>query len=83
MKNPFKALSDKIFLRLNFSQTISLLSDAYDSLVFLSAGQGFIDVFEATTNEYHIINRIKTHSGARTSLWLPSEKKLLLAVPAE
>src|SRR5213596_4281275 len=29
MKNPFKALRDKIFLTLYFSQTISLLGDAF------------------------------------------------------
>jgi DNA-binding beta-propeller fold protein YncE len=54
---------------------------AADSLVFLSAGRGFIDVFKAN-NELIDINRIATASGARTSLLLPSEKKLLLAVPA-
>ncbi len=29
MTNPFKALSDKIFLRLYFPQTISLLGDTF------------------------------------------------------
>src|SRR6266487_4715208 len=53
-----------------------------DSLVFVSAGKGFIDVFKANTNELELINHIATSSGARTSLLLSSEKKLLLAVPA-
>ena len=51
-----------------------------DSLVFLSAGKGFIDVFKAGKELQHI-NHIETSSGARTSLLLSSEKKLLLAVP--
>jgi len=53
-----------------------------DSLVFVSAGRGFIDVFRAHEKELVQINHIKTRSGARTSLLLESEKKFLLAVPA-
>jgi hypothetical protein len=52
-----------------------------DSLVFVSAGKGFIDVFKAGKELQHI-HHIETSSGARTSLLLPAEKKLLLAVPA-
>ena len=54
-----------------------------DSLVFVSAGKGFIDVFKKNSqSELEHLNSIATSSGARTSLLLPSEKKLLLAVPA-
>jgi hypothetical protein len=56
--------------------------DEEDSLVFLSGGRGFIDVFKANKkNELTRINHIATRSGARTSLFIPSEKKFLLAVP--
>jgi WD40 repeat protein len=55
--------------------------DAADSLVFVSAGKGFIDVFKGR-NALEPINHIATSSGARTSLLLASEKKFLLAVPA-
>lgn len=51
---------------------------AKDSLLFVSGGQGFIDVFRKDT----LINHIPTRKGARTSLWLPEERQLLLAVPA-
>lgn len=54
---------------------------APDSLVFVSAGKGFTDVFRAG-NELQHINHIATSAGARTSLLLQSENKLLLAVPA-
>ena len=54
---------------------------AADSLVFVSGGKGFIDVFKAG-NELQRINHIETSSGARTSLLLPSQKTILLAVPA-
>jgi WD40 repeat protein len=53
-----------------------------DSLVFVSAGKGFIDVFKTNGKELVQINHIKTNNGARTSLLLNSEKKFLLAVPA-
>jgi YVTN family beta-propeller protein len=55
--------------------------NAADSVVFVSAGKGYIDVFKAGEALQHI-SHIETSSGARTSLLLPSEKKLLLAVPA-
>jgi YVTN family beta-propeller protein len=53
-----------------------------DSLVFVSAGKGFTDVFKANEKKLTRINHIKTNGGARTSLLLVSEKKILLAVPA-
>jgi hypothetical protein len=56
--------------------------NASDSLVFVSAGKGFIDVFRTNEKKLIQINHIKTSSGARTSLLLVSEKKFLLAVPA-
>jgi hypothetical protein len=52
-----------------------------DSLLFLSAGGGYIDVFRPTDKELVVVNHIATVTGARTSLLLPSEKKFLLAVP--
>jgi DNA-binding beta-propeller fold protein YncE len=57
--------------------------NATDSLIFVSGGSGYIDVFKSENqNKISLINHITSASGARTSLWLPDEKKLLLAVPA-
>jgi DNA-binding beta-propeller fold protein YncE len=56
--------------------------DSSDSLVFVSAGKGVVDVFRTNEKELILINQIKTRSGARTSLLLTTEKKFLLAVPA-
>jgi len=47
-------------------------------LVFISGGEGYIDVFRGAV----LVNHITTRKGARTSLWLPGERKLILAVPA-
>jgi YVTN family beta-propeller protein len=57
-----------------------LFYSAKDSLVFISTGKGFIDVFKSG-NQLEQINHISTRSGARTSLWLNSKKEFLLAVP--
>jgi len=54
----------------------------YNNLVFVSAGKGYIDVFETSDNVLNQINHIETSSGARTSLLLSTEKKFLLAAPA-
>jgi DNA-binding beta-propeller fold protein YncE len=53
-----------------------------DSLVFVSAGKGAVDVFRTHEKGLIKINQIKTSNGARTSLLLNTEKKILLAVPA-
>lgn len=53
-----------------------------DSLVFVSAGEGFIDVFRVREKELLQINQIRTRNGARTSILLNAEKRFLLAVPA-
>jgi YVTN family beta-propeller protein len=53
-----------------------------DSLVFVSAGKGFIDVVRTNEKKLTQVNHIKTSSGARTSLLLASEKKFLLTVPS-
>jgi len=55
--------------------------DNLSGLLFVSCGDGFIDAVKMSGGDYKLINHIKNSSGARTSLWIPSEKKLLLAVP--
>ncbi|MDO6432694.1 YncE family protein [Flavitalea sp. BT771] len=55
-----------------------LFYSAKDSLLFVSGGEGFVDVFRNNV----LINHIATRKGARTSLWLPDQRQLLLAVPA-
>jgi DNA-binding beta-propeller fold protein YncE len=65
--------------------SVSCVGDADDvfydkasGLVFVSGGEGYIDVFRGTV----LVNHIATRKGARTCLWLPGERKLVLAVPA-
>jgi DNA-binding beta-propeller fold protein YncE len=59
-----------------------LFYDEQDSLLFVSCGSGFIDVIKwKGGNEYSRINQIATAKGARTCLYLPQQRELLLAVP--
>ncbi|WP_143306589.1 YncE family protein [Chitinophaga vietnamensis] len=62
--------------------TDDVFYDADNNLLFVSGGEGFIDVFRKRQEDYELINHIPTRKGARTSLWLPAQKMLLLAVPA-
>jgi len=56
---------------------------APDSLMFVSAGEGLIDVFRINAKkELVLFDQVKTRKGSRTSLLLSREKKFLLAVPA-
>jgi hypothetical protein len=57
--------------------------DRKDSLVFVSGGKGFIDVYRVNGKDLVQINHIGTSRGARTSLLLNTERKFLLAVPAQ
>jgi DNA-binding beta-propeller fold protein YncE len=54
--------------------------DAPRHRIYVSCGEGFIDVFDA--EGYHRIGRIRTVAGARTSLFVPGIDRLLLAVRA-
>jgi len=52
--------------------------DRASGLVFVSGGEGYVDVFRGAV----LVNHIATRKGARTCLWLPGEKELVLAAPA-
>jgi len=51
--------------------------------VYVSCGEGFLDVLGAEGSAYKHIAHIPTVSGARTSLFVPELDRLLLAVRAE
>jgi DNA-binding beta-propeller fold protein YncE len=55
-----------------------LFYDSPTGLLLVSGGEGYVDVFRGTT----LINHLTTRKGARTCLWLPGERKLILAAPA-
>ena len=69
--------------------SISTCGDADDAFmdakrhrVYVSCGDGFLDVFEPQETSYRRIAHIPTVSGARTSLYVPELDRLFLAVRA-
>ena len=66
--------------------TVGDADDAfYDSAhkrIYITGGEGFIDIFEQRgPDQYQSLGRIRTASGARTSLFVPEFNRLYLAVP--
>ena len=56
--------------------------DAKRRRVYVSCGEGLIDVLDSERNAYRRIARIPTVAGARTSLFVPELDRLMLAVRA-
>src|SRR5215475_14078967 len=59
-----------------------LFVDAKRHRVYISCGEGFIDVLDSAERSYRRVARIATVSGARTSLFVPEMDRLMLAVRA-
>lgn len=60
-----------------------LYFDTASKRILISGGRGYIDIFkQKDANNYSQIAHISSRSGARTSLWVPEWKELLLAAPA-
>ena len=59
-----------------------LFVDAKRGRVYVSCGEGFIDVFDARAGDYRRLARVPTVRGARTSYFVPSVDRLFLAVRA-
>jgi YVTN family beta-propeller protein len=56
--------------------------DARRKRVYVSCGEGFLDVLDADGNDYKRISRIPTVAGARTSLFVPELDRLYVAARA-
>jgi hypothetical protein len=59
-----------------------LFLDTRRGRLYISCGDGHIDVMKVQDTGYVHMARIQTISGARTSLWVPAIDRLLLAVRA-
>lgn len=57
-----------------------LFVDARRERIYVSCGQGFVDVLEANGAAYRQIARVPTVAGARTSLFVPEMDRLIVAV---
>jgi DNA-binding beta-propeller fold protein YncE len=56
--------------------------DAMRHRIYVSCGEGFLDVFDTRAGTYNRIAHVATASGARTSFFVPELDRLLLAVRA-
>ncbi|MGH7488304.1 MAG: YncE family protein, partial [bacterium] len=62
--------------------TDDLFFDAARKRLYVSGGEGYIDVFqEEDTHRFARIAHVATAPGARTSLFVPEQSRLYLAVP--
>lgn len=59
-----------------------LFVDEKRDRLYVSCGEGYLDVLAAEGASYRSIARLATAPGARTSLFVPELDRLLLAVPA-
>lgn len=57
--------------------------DAKRDRVYVSCGDGFVDVLAVDGDTYRQIDRMPTAAGARTSLFVPELDRLLVAAPAK
>jgi hypothetical protein len=57
--------------------------DFANKQIYVSGGEGFIEVFkqQQDADHYSLISKVPTSAGARTSLFVPELKQLYLAVP--
>jgi DNA-binding beta-propeller fold protein YncE len=60
-----------------------LFLDSKRDRIYVSCGEGFIDVLAADGNSYRQVAHIATAPGARTSLFVSELDRFLLAVPAK
>lgn len=62
--------------------TDDLFYDASRKRLYVSGGEGYLDVFDAGTDgRYPRVAHIRTASGARTSLFVPEQHRLYVAIP--
>ena len=55
--------------------------DEQNGQIYISGGQGFVNILSEQGSEYHEITKIKTEHGARTSLFIPQLNRLYIAIP--
>jgi DNA-binding beta-propeller fold protein YncE len=62
--------------------TDDLFYDDARHRVYVIGGDGFVDVFTRNGDRLERLGRTTTRGGARTGLWVPSQSRLYVAVPA-
>jgi len=73
---------EKLIERETCGDSDDVFMDAKRKRVYVTCGDGSIDVFDAAGTSYQRLARIRTMAGARTSLFIPAMDRLALAVRA-
>jgi DNA-binding beta-propeller fold protein YncE len=73
---------DKVVDRETCGDSDDVFVDAIRKRVYVSCGEGFIDVFDVEGASYQRLARIPTAAGARTSLFIPAMDRFVVAVRA-
>lgn len=55
--------------------------DDQNDQIYVSGGQGFVDIISTRNDDYHEIAKIPTENGARTSLFVSQLSRLYVAIP--
>ncbi len=73
----------KVISKVNISSdSDDIFYDSKNKIIYISSGQGFIDIFkQLDANHYKLNSKIPTKVGARTSLFVPELKRIYLAAP--
>ena len=61
--------------------TDDLFYDGAKKRLYVTGGSGFLDVYDATGAQFTRVAHVATAAGARTSLYVPEQNRLYLAVP--
>ena len=61
--------------------TDDLFYDTARKWLYVSGGDGYLDVFQDHGDRFARVAHVATASGARTSLFVPEQGRLYLAVP--
>jgi DNA-binding beta-propeller fold protein YncE len=80
----FSAADDSLVASVRSCNDIDdVFVDSKRDRIYISCGEGFVDVLAAEGSSYRSIGRVAIAVGARTSLFVPELDRLLLAVPAK
>jgi DNA-binding beta-propeller fold protein YncE len=56
--------------------------DSATRLIYISCGEGFIDIVGPTSTGYAVVDTVATREGARTSLFVPASHQLIVGAPS-
>jgi YVTN family beta-propeller protein len=81
--NVYDTETGKLVTSLNSVEDVDdIFYDAIHKMIFVIGGEGYIDIFsQQDADNYELMTRIPTTSGARTGLWVPELNRLYAVIP--